>query len=215
MDELASFRTFRTIEEARAFVADLEDLGFAPVLEDNSKYLSGAIVGAVPDYFVVKLPPGDFLKAERALDDAAEKELAEVAPDHYLFAFSTEELLDVVRKPDEWNALDRKLARKLLAERGEAVPASEALSAARLEELAEPARPQTRRVIIGYVLAALGGLMGVFIGYHLNTAKKTLPDGRRVYVYNDDDRSHGKWIFFIGVIMLLVSIRLTLGKTGW
>ena len=101
MDELASFRTFRTIEEARAFVADLEDLGFAPVLEDNSKYLSGAIVGAVPDYFVVKLPPGDFLKAERALDDAAEKELAEVAPDHYLFAFSTEELLDVVRKPDE------------------------------------------------------------------------------------------------------------------
>ena len=215
MDELAPFRTFRTNEEAQALVAELEQLGLSPVLEDNSKYVSGAILGAVPDYFVVKLPAADFARAEGVLDEAAEKELAEVDNDHYLYSFSTEELLDVVRKPDEWNALDRKLARKLLAERGEAVPANDALSTARMEELAEPARPQTWRVIIGYVLAILGGFLGVFIGYHLNTAKKTLPDGQRVYVYNAEDRSHGKWIFFIGVVMLLVSLRLTLGKTRW
>lgn len=205
MDALAPFRTFRTLEEARTLASELEELGFTPVLEDNGNFLSSAIVGAVPDYYVVKLPAERFREADHALETAAEKELSDISSDHYLFSFSTEELLDVARKPDEWNALDRRLAIKLLADRG--LPMEEAslthFAQARIEELAEPAKPQTRRVVIGYALAVLGGLMGIFIGHHLNTAKKTLPDGRRVYVYNDEDRSHGKWIFFLGVAMFL------------
>ena len=58
-------------------------------------------------------------------------------------------------------------------------------------------------MIAGYVLAALGGIVGVFIGHHLNTTKKTLPNGQRVYIYNADDRAHGKWIFFLGSAMFL------------
>ncbi len=207
MEEPTPIRTFRTPEEAEAFMAELQELGFAPVLEDNRKFLSGAILGAVPDYFVVKLPRLELLPAETALEEAAEKELAEVPADHYLFSFSDEELQDIARKPDEWNALDRKLARRLLAERGQYVPDAEVLTTARIEELAEPAEPQTIRVLIGYVCVVLFPYLAVFIGYHLNTAKKILPDGRRVYVYNSDDRGHGKWIFFISIVTSLITIR--------
>lgn len=215
MEEPTPIRTFRTPEEAEAFVLELEGLGFAPVLEDNRKFLSGAILGAVPDYFVVKLPSAELLSAEAALEDAAEKELAEVPQDHYLFSFSDDELQEIVRKPDEWNAMDRKLARRLLAERGQHVPNAEVLTTARIEELAEPADPQTIRVLVGYVCVVLFPYLAVFIGYHLNTAKKTLPDGRRVYVYNGDDRSHGKWIFFIGIVTSLITVRWLLTHLEW
>ncbi len=205
MSEPAPFRTFRTVEEAHAFASELELLGFSPTLEDSRNYISSAFVGASPEYFSVKLPGQDFLRAERALEQDAERRIADIGADHYLFSFSTEELMDVLRKADEWNALDRALARKLLAERGH--PVEEAsiphLEQARLNELAEPMGPQTRRVVIGYVLATLGGFLGIFLGQHLNTAKKTLPNGARVYVYNAEDRSHGKWIFFIGTVMFL------------
>lgn len=215
MEEPTPIRTFRTPEEAEAFVLELEGLGFAPVLEDNRKFLSGAILGAVPDYFVVKLPSAELLSAEAALEDAAEKELAGVPQDHYLFSFSDDELQEIVRKPDEWNAMDRKLARRLLAERGQHVPNAEVLTTARIEELAEPADPQTIRVLVGYVCVVLFPYLAVFIGYHLNTAKKTLPDGRRVYVYNGDDRSHGKWIFFIGIVTSLITVRWLLTHLEW
>ena len=77
-----------------------------------------------PNHVSVKLPSSDLLRAEAALDEVAEKQITEVGNDHYLFSFTDEELLDVVRKADEWNALDRTLARKLLAQRGKPVEVS-------------------------------------------------------------------------------------------
>ncbi len=212
MDEAAPFRTFRTPEEAQALASDLELLGFSPTIEDSRNYISSAFVGASPEYFSVKLPASDFLRAEAALEDVAEKQINEVGDDHYLFSFTTEELLDVVLKPDEWNAFDRRLARKVLAERGMPVEAAtdEVIREARIEELTAPAKPQTILVLVGYVFCLLGGVLGIYIGHHLNTMKKTLPNGERIYAYREEDRAHGKWIFFFGLFMFvaLIGVRL-------
>jgi len=203
MDEAAPFRTFRTPEEAQALASDLESLGFTPTIEDSRSYISSAFVGASPEYFAVKLPSSDFLRAEAALEAEAEKQIGEVGEDHYLFAFTNEELLDVVYKPDEWNAFDRRLARKLLTDRGAATGSAgdETIRAARLDALAAPAPPQGTWVAVGYALSLLGGVLGVFIGHHLNTSKKTLPNGERVYTYRSEDRVHGIRIFFLGLVM--------------
>ena len=212
MDEAAPFRTFRTPEEAQAFATELELLGFSPTIEDSRNYVSSAFVGASPEYFSVKLASDDFLRAEAALEAQADKELADVGEDHYLFSFSDAELLEVVYKPDEWNALDRRLARKLLTDRGVAVgsAADETIREARLETLSAPAAPQMTWVAVGYALSVLGGLFGVFIGHHLNTARKTVPNGERVYVYGPQDRAHGMRIFLIGVVMCFGLIGLWL-----
>lgn len=203
MDEAAPFRTFRTPEEAQALASDLELLGFAPIIEDSRNYISSAFVGASPEYFSVKLPPEEFLRAEAAMEEQAEKELAEVGEDHYLFSFTDGELLDVVYKPDEWNAFDRRLARRILTDRGVAFGTAEdeTIREARLDVLAAPAPSQVTWVVVGYVLAVLGGVLGVFIGHHLATTKKTLPNGERVYTYRPEDRAHGMRIFFLGLVI--------------
>lgn len=212
MSEHAPFRTFRTPEEAQALATDLELLGFSPTIEDSRNYVSSAFVGASPEYFSVKLPSEEFLRAEAALEVEAENQLTNVDKDYYLLSFSDAELLDVVYKPDEWNAFDRLLARKLLTDRGAGIgsAADETIREARLDVLAAPAPAQTTAVTVGYALSLFGGVFGIFIGHHLNTARKTLPNGQRVYSYTPEDRAHGARIFFIGVVMCIRLIGLWL-----
>jgi hypothetical protein len=209
--DYAPFRTFRSREEAEELAASLQAAGFHPSVVQNYAFVSSAFVGEVPDYSVVMLPSEDFLRAEHALEEEAERAIAEVSPDHYLFGFSTEELLDVVAKPDEWNAFDRCLARKLLVERGMPVKddLQERVLEERIEDLSEPAPSQTALIIFAYVIGICGGFLAAFIGYHLNTAKKILPNGERVYVYRDADRKHGKILFFGGLVIF------TLGALVW
>ncbi len=49
-------------------------------------------------------------------------------------------------------------------------------------------------------------IIGLFIGWHLMSYKKTLPDGERVYGYNETDRKHAKRIFYIGIVVLVICI---------
>lgn len=71
----------------------------------------------------------------------------------------------------------------------------------RLQELEKPDENQRPWIIAGYIFALLGGFLGIIIGYFLWTSKKTLPDGRKVYSYNQKDRMQGKYIFFIALII--------------
>ena len=71
----------------------------------------------------------------------------------------------------------------------------------RLEERAQPAENQKQWIIAGYIFACLGGLLGIIIGYYLWTSKKTLPNGQKVPSYTESDRKHGKYIFYIGLIV--------------
>jgi 5-bromo-4-chloroindolyl phosphate hydrolysis protein len=61
-------------------------------------------------------------------------------------------------------------------------------------------------VILGYISSLFGGVIGMFIGSILISAKKTLPDGRVVYVFNKGNRKHGKIILYLGSTILILSI---------
>jgi hypothetical protein len=80
----------------------------------------------------------------------------------------------------------------------------------RLHELARPDENNTAWIYIGYICAFLGGLLGIFIGWHLSTFKKTLPDGQKVYGYTTKHRSHGNRILMLGIVMMIfwISFRI-------
>ena len=59
-------------------------------------------------------------------------------------------------------------------------------------------------IAFGYLCAFGGGAIGVFTGWHLMTLKKTLPDGRKVYVYSSNTRKHGQRILLIGIPSLII-----------
>ncbi|OWP63220.1 hypothetical protein CDA63_10215 [Hymenobacter amundsenii] len=156
-------------------------------------------------YFLVQLRAADFERAHTLELAAAEAQLADLPADYYLFSFRNEELLDVLGKPDEWNSLDVALAQRLLQDRG-AAPGPETLEQLRQQRLQELARPeprQSRWVVAGYVLAIFGGVLSFFIGWHLYSHYRQLPNGERVPVFQAPDRAHGQRLMVLGILGFL------------
>jgi hypothetical protein len=158
--------------------------------------------------YAVKIKSEDFEKVNQLLKDDESEDVTEIGKDYYLYSFTDDELMEVITKADEWSPFDVVLARKLLAEKGKVLTdeAITAINEKRIEALKAPDPPQTYWIVVGYVCAFIGGLLGIFIGWYLMNYKKTLPNGERVYEYSERDRRHGRIIFYIGIVVLVLAV---------
>lgn len=156
--------------------------------------------------FCIKLKQSDFEKVNFLLIEKEEKENVMIDEDYYLLSFSDDELLELIAASDEWSPFDVSLAEKLLKERGKEITQEEIekIKTNRIVELSRPEESQKTYIIIGYITAVLGGFLGIFIGWHLLTFKKTLPNGNRIYAYSDNDRKQGNRILIIAGIFLVI-----------
>ena len=84
----------------------------------------------------------------------------------------------------------------------------ESLKNQRLEDLAKPEESRTAWIYAGYFFACLGGFLAIFMGWHIWKGTKTLPDGSKVFSYNNSDRKHGKNMFFLGVVIFPIAFML-------
>lgn len=202
----ATFRRFSDLDEARAFAEELNVLGFHAAYESDTPVQDPLFVGNGMTWHLVKLPNKEFEPAERALLDRAVQERVDIPADHYLHQFNDQELMEILLKPDEWSAEDAVMAQTLLRQRGKPVSpdAIEVIRASRAEQLREKDPSPRGYIIAGYVFAFIGGLIGLVIGWHINTSKRTLPNGERVPVYASQDRKHGARIFIIGVVAFVI-----------
>lgn len=160
--------------------------------------------------FRIKLKKMDFEKADNLLQSISLNQIETVDKDYYLFDFTDNELIEIITKRDEWGQLDFLLAQKLLKERGKEIKPEvvELLIKQRIDELAKPEEHQKTWIYAGYITALLSGFLGFFIGWHLLTHKKTLPNGDRVYSYSKSDRKHGNRILIIGAIFFVLWLTL-------
>jgi len=156
--------------------------------------------------YLVKLKSSDFEKVDNILTTLSSKDLNAVDQDHYLFDFTEEELRDILLKSDEWSKYDYLLARKILRDRGHKIDTEtiNVLKEKRIEELAKPDKNQKRSILAGYVFAIFGGLIAIFIGWHLFSHKKTLPNGGQVYSYSEQDRKQGIIILILGTVSAII-----------
>lgn len=154
--------------------------------------------------FRIKIQKQDFEKVDILLQKSSQTEINEIDKDHYLFSFSDDELIELITKRDEWSQFDFLLAQKILKERGREISPEmiEQIKKERIIALSKPEESQKNWIIVGYISALLGGLLGVFIGWHLLTHKKTLPDGSRIYAYSEMDRTQGNRILILGGIFV-------------
>ena len=208
-EEFLMFQKFNTESEAVDFGSLLNvnrieflieniSINFDPILSNNE----------FGKEYCVKIKKDDFEKANDILREKAKIEINEIQDDYYLLSFTDEELIDVIEKSDEWNKFDVELAKKLLTERGNEITTEQIseLKKQRIIELSKPEEGQNVYIIIGYVCAVLGGMLGIFIGWHLLTHKKTLPNGNRIYAYSENDRKQGNRILILGGIFILIWI---------
>ncbi len=203
-EQFSIFKRFSNLEQATEVGSLLNENGVETELGDNVPPVDVTFTGnTLMNEVEVRIKPSDFERANLILEKNAEKLIEELPEDYYLFEFSDEELYAILLKPDEWNEFDYTLAQKVLTQRGKSIDEDllTTLRNERLKQLAKPEESQRPWIATGYFFALLGGFIGLIIGYFLWTAKKTLPNGEKVYAYAEKDRKHGKYIFYIGLII--------------
>ncbi|REE24259.1 hypothetical protein DFQ09_10424 [Winogradskyella pacifica] len=208
-DNYSIFRKFPSLEQASELKALLNENGIETILDDNAPSVDVTFTGnTLQNEIEVRIKQTDFQKAESILEKEVENLIETIDKDYYLFKFTDEELYDILLKSDEWNAFDYTLAQKILIQRGKPIDKEllNSLKNERLKQLAEPEGNQKPWIIAGYFFAVLGGFLGLIIGYFLWTSKKTLPDGQKIHTYAENDRKHGKYIFYISLVIAPTTI---------
>ena len=210
-NDYSIFRQFSNLEQANTLKELLTKNGIDCELADNVPSVDITFSGStIQNQVEVRIHESNFKAAEQILEQDAENIINEIDKDYYLFSFTDEELYEVLLKSDEWSAFDYTLAQKILTEHGKPIDKAllNSLKNERLKDLAKPEGNQKPWIIAGYIFALLGGFLGLIIGYFLWTSKKTLPNGKKVYSYAANDRTHGKYIFYIGLIIVPATILL-------
>lgn len=203
-DDFSIFKRFPILELAEETAKILNDAGIKTIIADNVPPVDITFSGSTLQHEIeVRVLPADFPQAEAILQKRAEQLIEEVDADYYLFSYTDDELYKILKKPDEWGEINYVLAQQILKKRGKEINQEQIdnLKKERIEELAQPEKNQKGWVVAGYFFAIIGGLVGVVIGWALWKAKKTLPDGSKVYSYSMKDRNQGKYIFYIGIII--------------
>ena len=207
VEEFITFQKFNDQNSAIELGDFFKEKKLDYLLEDNSLSFDPTFANnGFGKEFCIKLKKSDFEKGNAFLNEKAENEIFEIDRDYYLFSFTDKELFELIAAGDEWSPFDVSLTERLLKERGKEVTLEgiENIKKNRIVELSQPEGSQRTYIIIGYITAFLGGFLGIFIGWHLLTFKKTLPNGSRIYAYSDNDRRQGNRILILAGIFLVI-----------
>ena len=207
--EFVTFRRFPEESAAKELMDILDENNIEYVWSKERDSLDGLYGDKVFKHeYIVKINNHDFPAVEKILLLKSREDLDDVENDHYLFSFSNEELLELIGKRDEWSEFDFLLAQKILKQRGVDTSMIDAdkIRKERLDKLAEPDKSNRYWIYAGYILALAGGLFGLFIGWHLSTFKKLLPNGQKVSGYDVKDRTHGNRILVLSLVSLAIWI---------
>jgi len=218
-----TYKTFNDPELAVQLTNHFTENSIEYEIEDDSKIFDPSFFpNEATRIITIKIRQENFEKANALLSKLSLEELNSISKDYYLLSMTDDELLEIIRQPDEWTILDFELAKKLLKERGKEIMPQELEQTRekRISELSKPDKSLTSYIYIGWFFILAGSVfwiisprpmylgmtvIGIMIGAGLFQSKKTLPDGKLVYRYNDNDRKQGRLIFIIGIIALLVS----------
>jgi hypothetical protein len=218
-EEFVSFLKFDSEADTKPYFDILHDAGIEFFIEDES-FSADPIVGSarsIVNDFRIKIRPGDFERANALLADIFKEQLSNVDKDYFIFDFTDDELIDVVKKPDEWGRFNFMLAQQLLKNKGKSISADEIekFEEERLNDLRQTEQSSPWWISLSYIMAILGcvimflGVLAIFIGWQLTSLKKTLPNGERFYVYSNSDRKNGSNIFYIALVSTIIGAIVT------
>jgi len=121
-----------------------------------------------------------------------------------------QELLDIYSNSGEYQDSFVMLARQELLDRGVRLEEIEKEKDSKLalfkSEFENGKKGNEVYIILGFISAVLGGLLGIIFGYIFSQTKHSGPDGERFYVYEKKTRDLGRIMMLVGVFMLLISL---------
>ena len=216
MSEYLTFQSFYSEEEAAVLAEVLSKRGIDNIIVKAKPIVDEIIVGDdMEKKIFLKIKNSDFKRANEVLEERIIENISQIGPDYYLYSFSNDELSDIINKPDEWSKQDFFIARKILLERGLSLSEKDIseIHWKRMKEIGKQEKGSLLWIVIGYILS-LGGVFGLFFGLAYLNARKILPDGSRVFAYDEGTRNHGRNILIISCIFIIVDVLAALGLYG-
>ncbi|MBK8566287.1 MAG: hypothetical protein IPN76_23850 [Saprospiraceae bacterium] len=219
--EFEFFRDFFNQEQATAFSELLDAHEVPHKIEPIKTLLDNTITGTgLMPHSILKLRTKDFTKVNQLLADKALADKAFVEG-HYFQEYTAAELLEVVQKPDEWNAEDIAVAKHLLEVQGIPI-AQDKLQSIEDErrksfELGKPFNLGTGLFYITAVILTsllfnhLFWVGGIGLGWYYWMDKSVYVDGKRYFTYDPKGRNIGKVIFFMACLALILSFLAPIG----
>ncbi len=209
MEELITLKRINTNEEASTIIELLQknDIEYTLEKEDNQDTeLAGDLAFGID----IKVKAEDLEKAEELLKGIEEIDVERLEKDYYLFAFSDQELIEILQKPDEWSYNDYLWAQDILKQRGKEVAAATLAEwkQKRMEFLSKPTKISNNFILTAYLFCLFGGIIGYFMGNYLSNAQKILPNGKKIFTYDEDSRKKGHTLKKTGLVSLLILIIL-------
>jgi hypothetical protein len=221
MSHFSTYQKFFSPEQAAPVLTILKDHNI-PFEFIKSKKLVDSVIGGDTSFdnlYELKISNTRFEEVNQLLRETQDININDLASDYYLFSFTDEELVDILRHPDEWSPQDYHIALLILEERGITFTKNELADyrKERIRVLARPEKLHKRLLYAGYAFAFFGGVFGVITGLCLWQTKKTLPNGEKEYVFDYESRGHGKLMILFSVIMLVVNLILNINNSslGW
>lgn len=211
MDDLVTIKKFNTYIEAAGVVELLEKNNISYTIEKTEASEDIVFAGNTLDEELhVKVKTEDYEAAQNLLAELVEVDVEKLEKDYYLFEFSDKELLEILEKPDEWSLNDYHWAQEILKQRGQEIEKSrlDEWKKKRLEFLSKPERVTGKYIRMSYFFCVLGGLVGFFMGRHVNRFFKILPNGHKILAYDEESRRKGKRIETIGLFCFVVYVIL-------
>ena len=197
MSEFLTYSKFFTKEEAEEFTKLLEQsqIQFKIVHEKGS--LDKIFIGETLDPMIaVKIPGDRFEDANKISLAKAQSDLTGIDPDYYLLNFSNDELIEVLKNKNDWNYFDQALAQKILLDRKVQMPPIEKVIN---YDTYAPSRLENKWIVLEYLFSILFGYVGILIGALTVYSYKTLRSGKKVMLYDESTRYHGKIMLVLGI----------------
>lgn len=195
MAELLTYAKFHTDDELATVTTILDKAGINYHVEKEKNLLDKIYVGESYDPMIaLKIANTDFVTVNSLMVNSVEIDIDSINKDYYLLHFSIAELASVLEHPYDWNYFDQAFAKYLLAQQQMDAPV------AKTEIDYEPIGLAIQWLILEYLLSIVMVYAGIVIGGITLLAYKTLPNGKKVVIYNDQVRNHGKWMIVIGIL---------------
>jgi hypothetical protein len=209
MNEFLIYQSFYEAADAEELAAFLKENGIPVVLGESRAYLDRTFAGVSSEQpFHVKIPGAAFTKANQLLEEKIAGQTDEIDKEHYLFSFSSTELQDLVNKPEEWSKQGLALARVLLKEKG-VIITDQQLEKIKTESYQRQAKPEKWdlfMLILAYAATLLFAYPGIFLGLLYINTRKVLPDGKRVYAFDNTGRTHGFIMLVTGSLLITLGL---------
>ena len=238
MSKNEDFETFRVSNEREQidFIAKiLDDNDIEYDIDYGAPVDGGILSGSVAVDYYLKIARTDFEKVEALLQQAnGETDASSIDENHPFFAFSKEELTDVVRQPYEWDTTDYQLALQILKKQGVTFTDDE-IQRYKDEHIARLAQPRSNNGVVGfgYFLTIFGILINFLALYHIFNKEeitplysimaglawmiglvmgksclvtKILPNGKKVPVFNEKCHHHGRRIMLLSFVLLAITV---------